>query len=47
VVTEIALISGIRLGINVNRIVWARIHAPLTTNAAVVVKIHHTIGCSK
>ena len=47
VVTEIALIGGIGLWVDVNRIVWASIHAALTTNAVAVVKIHHTIGCSK
>ena len=47
VVAKVAFVSSIGLRVDVNRVIRACIHAPLTTNAAVVVEVHHPIGSSK
>ena len=47
VITEIAFVCSICLGVNVNRVIRACVHASLASNAVVVIKVHHAVGGSK
>jgi hypothetical protein len=44
---EVAFSSGITIGIDVERVIWTSLHAGLTADAALVVKIHNPVGSAK
>ncbi|MDP7066737.1 MAG: hypothetical protein QF637_03880 [Acidimicrobiales bacterium] len=47
VIAEVAFVCSICLGVNVNGVIGTRIHASLTTDAVVVIKVHHAVGGPK
>jgi hypothetical protein len=47
VVAEVALVRSVGVWVDVNSVIRARIHAPLASNAIVIVKIDYAVICSE